>query len=254
MGVLEYRHEGIRLTVCEASLRVAGSALLVAAFALFPGACSQPPPPDDAIRIMPLGDSITQGTAEHGSYRRALWLRLRESGLEVDFIGSLDTYHGLRRGPRDFDTDHEGHWGWTTGQVADRLDGWIAGRAPDIALIQLGVNDMAHGRRVKEILSDLERIVTTLRERNPDVKVLLGKAMPIPGEGAWLIPGFNTALEQLAARLSSENSPVLTADHYAGFDAEAHTYDGIHPNAVGAERMAQNWFQALKAVLPALSE
>ncbi len=40
----------------------------------------------DAVRIMPLGDSITQGIRQQNSYRRPLWHALRKAGLSVDFV------------------------------------------------------------------------------------------------------------------------------------------------------------------------
>jgi predicted small lipoprotein YifL len=40
------------------------------------------------LRIMPLGDSITEAEAGHNSYRRVLWKRLNGAGCSVDFVGS----------------------------------------------------------------------------------------------------------------------------------------------------------------------
>jgi hypothetical protein len=38
-------------------------------------------------RIMPIGDSITQADSNHNSYRRPLWIHLRQAGYNVDFVG-----------------------------------------------------------------------------------------------------------------------------------------------------------------------
>ena len=68
-----------------------------------------------AIRIMPLGDSITQGASSgvtdedfQVSYRLDLWDKLRNAGYDVDFVGSLNSGSSME----DFDADHEGHPGW----------------------------------------------------------------------------------------------------------------------------------------------
>ncbi len=74
---------------------------------LFIPGCTRPP---EVWRIMPLGDSTSQGDARHDSYRRALWHLLQEEGYPVDFVGSQQEPY---RGPAphtDFDMDHEAHF------------------------------------------------------------------------------------------------------------------------------------------------
>ena len=47
--------------------------------------------PAAAVKIMPLGDSITHGFTNANSYRRVLWKMLTNAGYSVDFVGSLTT-------------------------------------------------------------------------------------------------------------------------------------------------------------------
>src|SRR5512139_1700018 len=64
------------------------------------------------VRIMPLGDSITDGTQVPGGYRIGLWQRLAATGHRVDFVGSQFN------GPANLgDHDHEGHPGWRIDQI-----------------------------------------------------------------------------------------------------------------------------------------
>src|SRR6476469_5961300 len=65
-----------------------------------------------AVRVMPLGDSITQGDQFHSSYRRPLWKLISEQEMNIDFVGSgkLNFPQHLPPNP-DFDLDNEGHWG-----------------------------------------------------------------------------------------------------------------------------------------------
>ncbi len=59
------------------------------------------------VRVMPLGDSITDGITVPGAYRIGLWQRFVNDGYKVDFVGSLSN------GPAALgDHDHEGHSGW----------------------------------------------------------------------------------------------------------------------------------------------
>ncbi len=68
-------------------------------------------------RIMPLGDSLTEGSYpdSHHSYRGYLEMMLRDAGYEFDFVG---TQWRLGHGGTDF--EHEGHGGFTIGP--DELD------------------------------------------------------------------------------------------------------------------------------------
>lgn len=74
------------------------------------------------VRIVCIGDSITQGRkgiGEHKptqSYRYPLWKKLVDLGASVDFVGSLPGgFEGDPDWPeykgKAFDREHEGHWG-----------------------------------------------------------------------------------------------------------------------------------------------
>ena len=80
-------------------------AALLLAVLLLPGLAGDPAPrPDSAAaattRIMPLGDSITDGWNVAGGYRISLFSRLTQANYGFDFVGSMDN------GPQA-DTDHE---------------------------------------------------------------------------------------------------------------------------------------------------
>ncbi len=87
------------------------------------------------LRIMPLGDSITQG--DDGSYRRPLWIALKEADISVDFVGSMGHGYSGDNESGNYDTDHEGHWGWRADEVLKRIDQWAARNIPDIVLMHL---------------------------------------------------------------------------------------------------------------------
>ena len=52
-----------------------------------------------------------------------------------------------------------------------------------------------------------------------------------------------------AARLDGASARVVVVDQYTGFDPNADTRDGIHPNPAGEEKMARVWMSALARVL-----
>lgn len=204
-----------------------------------------------AIRIMPLGDSITQGNTQHNSYRRTLWLQLQKAGYNVDFVGSQQSNFEGPAPLRDFDLDHEGHWGWRMDEILQRLPGWVTAAQPDIVLIHLGTNDIAQKQSIASTTTELRSLIQTLRTANPHVKILVAQIIPLWGSEAQM-QKFNTSIARLATELNTAASPILVVDQFTGFNPlpNHHTYDGCHPNPIGETLLADRWFRALKAVLP----
>ncbi|HEY9906423.1 MAG TPA: SGNH/GDSL hydrolase family protein [Thermosynechococcaceae cyanobacterium] len=203
------------------------------------------------VRIMPLGDSITQGDMIHGSYRRSLWRRLREDGYLVDFVGSTRQQLGGFLPPADFDRDHEGHWGWRVDEILPRIEQWSQQARPDIVLIHLGTNDLASRQSIESTVGELQSLIQILRRVNPRVKVLIAQIIPLWGSEAQF-QTFNAQIGQMAQQLTTENAPVIAVDQFSGFDpiSGKDTYDGCHPNASGEAKMVDRWFAALQKVLP----
>jgi lysophospholipase L1-like esterase len=203
-----------------------------------------------AVRIMPLGDSITEAFAPHDSYRYWLWNALKSDGYKVDFVGSM---HGVFDGaPRDtnFDQDHEGHVGWTADQILSHLPAWARTYKPDVVLLHLGTNDMMLHQSVTGTLDELTQVVATLRKANPRVAVLFSKLIP-NAENQGGIDKVNARIPRLVKSLSTKASPVYLVDQTANFNRVSDEYDGIHPNESGEQKIATQFFNVLKMVLPA---
>ncbi|MBI2963070.1 MAG: cellulose-binding protein [Deltaproteobacteria bacterium] len=199
------------------------------------------------LRIMPLGDSITEGAAGSASYRYWLAKDLAKAGVDFDFVGSA---HGVRGGaPRfgDFDADHEGHWGWTTGQVLSRIGDWAAAGRPDVVLVHLGTNDVVGAPAA--IPANLASIIDRLRAVNPHVVVLVARLIPISGVAGATLRAVNESIERMARGKSAPGSPVVVVPQDEGFDAATDTDDGIHPDESGERKMAARWFAALAPFL-----
>ncbi|MCY1032716.1 SGNH/GDSL hydrolase family protein [Corallococcus sp. BB11-1] len=200
-------------------------------------------------KVMPLGDSITQGAAGRASYRCQLWRKLTSRGYRADFVGTLTTgYLGENTCTSVwFDRDHEGHWSWRTDQVLANISAWAASTRPDLVLIHLGTNDTYHHQTEDSTVSELEQIIDRLRVVNPRVKVFLAQIIPTSSVLASLkLQSLNQRLPWLAAAKSTEDSPVYVVDQWTGFTPSTDTYDGVHPNLRGEEKMAERWYQAIR--------
>ena len=224
------------------------------------------------IRIVCIGDSITQGRrgdeVKGGkvkmvySYRYPLWKMFVDADIPVDFVGSMKEAfdHDLFKGDPDwadykgktFPRACEGHWGWTTQGVADKLPGWIKDYTPDIALTLLGTNDMKEKEKssLEPTLAAHRSLVAILRAKNPKVVILIGE----PYEEWQPYPRLCTALAALAKELSTPESPVVAVEHAKGWVSKPDlpdtcTVDWEHPNQKGDMMLAKDWFEALQPFL-----
>jgi len=202
----------------------------------------------EVIRILPLGDSITQGGNARPSYRRALWLKLKQHGYKVDFVGSQNDFQHASPPDAllDFDLDHEGHWGWETNEIAEALPSWLKSYTADIALVHLGTNDFARGEAIPQTLEDLSSVLSLLRQSNPEITILLAEIVPIRFKSTRK---FNAALRKWASSQSTPKSKLILVDQHSGYYSLFHNYDNYHPNTRGENKMAERWFEALSLIL-----
>jgi len=212
----------------------------------------------EAVKIMPLGDSWTSGHGGYVSYRYDLWFDLVDAGFDVDFVGNLtNTYHetDLDLYPRyltDFDRDHAGFWGYTTGQLMSVARSVAQSRQPDIVLLWAGGNDIYYqgSDATSSVRSGLRDTIEAIRSAVPGVTILLGKLAPFTTRHPEYIESVNEVIEQVASDLDTPGSPVILVDHYTGFDIESMTQvDEVHHNRVGEAWIAENWFEALAGIL-----
>lgn len=209
----------------------------------------------DYGNIVLIGDSITQAPNTQLSYRYRLWKRLIDDGATFNFVGSLNAnFSGNPVWPiydgRSFDRDHEGHWGWRTDQILGQLSSWLPGYTPNIALIHLGSNDVFQSQSASSTIGELGQIIDKLRADNPRVKILLARILPT-STGAAVNGRINELNALIIGLVSSKNtalSPVLLVDQNSGFNPATDTYDGVHPNATGEEKIAQKWQLGLRAL------
>jgi lysophospholipase L1-like esterase len=217
-----------------------------------------PPPPvhadpsaaAEAVRIMPLGDSIT---GSPGCWRAHLWADLVELGHDgVDFVG---TRPGDGCG-FDYDGDNEGHGGYLVTDVASRglLAGWLEHARPDIVLMHFGTNDVWSGVPTGTVLDAYTALVAQMREHDPDTVVLVAQIIPMDpdrtcAECGRRVAELNAAIPGWAEETGTEESPVVVVDQWTGFDTGTDTYDGVHPSAAGDRKLADRWREALVPLL-----
>jgi lysophospholipase L1-like esterase len=130
----------------------------------------------------------------------------------------------------------------------------ISADAPEVMLLQEGINDINGRRRAAfaDVINGLRSMIGNARGRG-GITVFLGTLLPerlhaCRGYAADIIPEMNDQIRALAA---SENIELV--DLYAAFGADApDTYigpDGLHPTVEGYQLMAQTFFDAIRKKL-----
>lgn len=205
-----------------------------------PAAAAPGPAP---VRILLLGDSVTQGSDGDWTWRYRLWKHLQSSSTTaIDLVGPNDGVRSLvtqgqdgqEYADPDFDRDHAARWGmplfWMDHPIADLVEVY----RPDVVVEVLGLNDLLLHRTPAEVTVDLARLVGDARSADPGVDVVIA-ALP----QTWFtgVPEFNAGLPALAASLDQSGSRV-SATAAPAFDIETDTWDTSHPSATGEVKIA----------------
>lgn len=204
------------------------------------------------LRVMPLGDSITEGEANHNSYRRTLWQRLQGAGCKVDLVGSKSgVSSGYRNSPwvsppnPDFDQDHEGYWDYRVDELLPFVGGKVASAQPDVVLIHLGTNDVLGGQSASGVAGELSALIDNVRSGKADAYIVLAKIIPAASNTA-ATAALNRQIDGIAASKNSAASPVVVVDQAAGYST-SDNYDGVHPNPTGEAKLGNKWADSVLA-------
>ena len=204
-------------------------------------------------KILALGASRVEGSRpEFESYRYELWKDLKENNWIFDFIGtqtdesSYPTFNDM-----NFDVDHEGRGGWTSGEILNGLSGWLnqTGSADIVLLSSPGGNDALEGLPYSQAVSNINYIIDILQADNPSVTIILEQMAP--GRSDIMtseLTEFFTQMQQevlnIAANKTTTTSSVMTVDMFTGFNDNL-LADDVHYNEAGAVFIANRYYTIL---------
>ncbi|KAF2162338.1 carbohydrate esterase family 3 protein [Zasmidium cellare ATCC 36951] len=202
------------------------------------------------LRLLPLGDSITEGRFGQGNngYRLNLRNQLLQSGYTVDFIGSLSD------GEDNPDGEHEGHGGFHIKEIqAKILENGILNQHPNLILLHAGSNDLTWlfgwlppQDPYEETPQRFESLLDTILCECPDAVLLMGQIVDNKEYNAsQRIQGFNKKVEIIAEQRRASGFKVQAVDHF-GVSGDLIQPDFIHPTDGGYEHMANQWFHAIQ--------
>ena len=229
------------------------------------------------VKILPLGDSITNGEGElitdslRTGYRQPLWLLLNSAGYLVDFIGSDSAGYGAV--PK-FDPNNAGFGGYSTEQLLNLIvtgydrdgnlitDGpYLKTYTPDIILLHIGTNGIDTSTSYLENL--LDYIDDFEDSTNSEIWVVLAKIINrVPYSS--ITTAYNNNIDKLAKERIKNGDKIELVDmeNDAGFNYQIDTtlpyssgdmFDHLHPNKSGYTKMANLFYDSLKVLLDNIS-
>lgn len=221
------------------------------------------------MKIMPVGDSITDDCSTNGAWRLYLQPLLETNGFAFTNTGR----NASSIAPGFTKRRHEGYCGAVIAApgyfgaysyaatdnylqriVPDALS--IANNRPDLMLIMIGANDIGHGRNPWVVATnDMPALLNTIFSNRPNVNVILTKATTLQNAGlgyniyATNVPIYNAALQKVVNQRRALGQNVFLADMYSAVDyGTGFLSDHLHPNPVGLQAIAREWATRIETI------
>lgn len=222
------------------------------------------------LRVMPLGDSITDGFTGDpvGGYRLTLWNMLAENGYTdgIDFVGPNWGGDGI-------DPNHAGYSGYAIADIPGQRSGlynfseWLMQEYPaDVVLLQIGTNDILSSYELDTMGERLELLVDVVLNTLPEDGLLYLSTIPYMDadvtnytdaytveEMDKAVDDYNAQVRELVNKKQAEGEPIAQADINAVLTKQD-LLDGVHPSAAGYEKMGGYWYEKLTEYLENNSE
>ncbi len=155
-------------------------------------ACALSEQGTDKIKIMAIGDSITDGYGVSGSYRKYLYNELTKKGYSVDMVGSkgnnfMAEFTDSETGESfTYDDDNTGYSGYAIKEYPGRngiletlkSTDCLAKCEPDIVILQIGTNDVIDNHDMDNAHKRLQELIEYIMGNIPESSTLFVTTIP----------------------------------------------------------------------------
>jgi len=222
------------------------------------------------LKIMPVGDSITDDCSTNGAWRAPLQPLLETNGIPYTNTGRLLSagYPGFSK------RKHEGYCGAVIGPpgvfavynysltdaylqkiVRDALA--ITNNRPDLVLILIGANDMGRGRNPWTVATnDMPILLGVIFSNVPNANVILTKTTTLQDAGigygpyATNVPIYNAALQRMVNQRRALGQNIFLADMFSAVDySTMFLSDHLHPNPLGLKAIAAEFAARIQTIV-----
>jgi acyl-CoA thioesterase I len=137
--------------------------------------------------------------------------------------------------------------GETTAAGAERVDWVISRQEVAIFVLELGGNDALRGLKVSESEKNLQAIITKVKTKYPNCKIVLAGMMAPPNMGKKYADDFKSIYPKIAKANNTALIPFLLEN--VGGIAKLNQADAIHPTAEGHRIVTETVWKILKPLL-----
>jgi len=229
--------------------------------------------PANPLKVMAVGDSITDDCSTNGAWRLFLQSLLEANGYAFTFVGrqsSAPTGNFTK-------TLHEGYCGAVIappGVLTYSVHGYagadvyvqlttsdaLTNATPDLVLVLVGANDIGHGRDPwLTATNDMVNLLNIIFSNAPNANVIFAKitTMRDASNIAGLNYGtydpnasiYNAVLQAVVNQHRAAGKKVFLADMFSVVDyATMFLPDHLHPNPLGLQAIANEWRTRIQGI------
>lgn len=254
------KHQIVRVATLASTL-----AVLVAGTTAACAAAETAATADEAPRVLIVGDSITQGAVGKHTWRYFF----AQANPGIDFVGNKRGTFSIYGGNWDYtganayavsgwDTDHAAVWGGSmTNTNPDPklyqlpIAELTSTYAPDTIISAWGINDLNKGISPAALVEAYAGWIADARAQKPTVDFVISELAWTwgTGESSTKAAEFNALLDGLAERMVAPDSEIVIARMTESYTRDD-TYDGIHPDQSGEEKIARMMTAAYAEIAP----
>jgi lysophospholipase L1-like esterase len=231
---------------------------------------STQPPIDNttALKIMAIGDSITQGTKGEESYRPKFVTLLEETSCNFEMVGSRNSINPPpHEGYSGHRIEHFINGGTFNSITNPGVTAMLNAESPNVIFIHLGTNDIRRGDSATETVGELEELVDIIESQTEaNAQIFVANIVPwyqdLDGGGINddETPAMNQYKDAIELSLADTSQGklgsypnVTLVDVHTGFEyTDMHfdgtAYEGLHPGPDGEQKIAQAFYNAFTLV------
>lgn len=216
-------------------------------------------PTGRAIKVLPVGDSITGIMGESSAGYTSLPGRMGPT-YQVVTVGSQTGYNN---------TKHEGHGAWCAddtggrcthtngyhaGGIVQNIASWLASYTPDVVVLNIGTNDrfVVSSFSDAQVAAAIGQILDLIRQNRPQAWTIVTGLRYIDEVGGYSTnANLNNLIQTTVSQKVAAGANVSYFDQYAQINATGDYRDGsdyVHPSDQGVNKMMNATETALESL------